>query len=61
MCITTEGIEGFCRPPAYCFSQYDNMEQYNNNKCIRGKDLPGICCPVVVIREPLVTDGKCYP
>jgi hypothetical protein len=54
LCRTTEGIEGICRPPAYCFSQYDNMEQYISNKCRRDNGFFGICCPQNEFREPLV-------
>ncbi len=57
-CRTTEGIAGICRPPAYCFSQYDNMEQYVSNKCQRGNGFIGICCPQNDLREPLVRSGE---
>ncbi|CAG2105713.1 unnamed protein product [Medioppia subpectinata] len=32
-CATVEGIYGFCRSPAFCFSQYDSIEQYLQNQC----------------------------
>ncbi|XP_054158548.1 peroxidase-like [Oppia nitens] len=55
-CTTVDGLAGLCRPPAYCFSQYDTIEQYLENQCkLNGQGLPpGICCPKEVVREPAV-------
>lgn len=43
-CQTKEGLEGVCQPATYCFSQYNNVEDYLQNRCKLNNGISGICC-----------------
>lgn len=45
LCQTKEGLKGFCQPATFCFSQYNNLIEYDKNKCRQPNGLFGICCP----------------
>ena len=50
-CRTTDNLVGVCRPPAYCFYQYDNPVEYQKNMCEYVRGLKGVCCPSTAYRE----------
>lgn len=57
-CVTTDGLQGLCREPAYCYNQYDTYELYNVNRCECSKGLIGICCPIKEIRVPQIEHSE---
>jgi hypothetical protein len=55
-CLTKEGLTGNCEPSAYCFSQYNDLDDYVLNRC-RIFGVQGICCPEN-LRPPKIKDRK---
>ncbi len=56
-CETIEGLRGKCQPPAYCFSQYNNIDDYVSNICKLNNGDKGICCPEET-RNPIIKNRK---
>lgn len=52
-CQTKEGLRGFCQSATFCFSQFNNLIEYDKNKCRQPNGLFGICCPKD-FRKPLI-------
>lgn len=57
-CKTTDRLPGICRPPAYCFYQYDNPKEYQKNMCDYKPDLRGICCPTTQYRQLIYKESE---
>lgn len=57
-CKTTDRLPGICRPPAYCFYQFDNLKEYQRNMCEYKPNLKGICCPSDGYRQPLAKESE---
>lgn len=57
-CKTNDRLPGLCRPPAYCFYQYDNPAEYRKNMCDYKTGLRGVCCPTDGYRHIIYKDSK---
>ena len=56
-CQTSDGLVGECESASYCFSQFNDIQDYIANRCQQPNGAQGVCCPKEV-RKPSQTYCK---